>query len=216
MTPLLQVNKALSLTLIRFVTSCLIVGCIKPYTIKSARQFTSGRMMMGKLWGFTAFWKEGSVSTVYPCCVIIHKLANFHFVTVIELYYHIYASGTFFTCYLPVGIWGCFTFSRGYLPAKHFFRSRQNPILKISNFPANSGKVRYPNEKVPSAYITRRPERECAILVDPPRASTKGYSTRLRLVDILRYLSLAGKISANISLSHAGRRTIYMVKLGDF
>ena len=31
-----------------------------------------------------------------------------------------------------------------------YSRSRQNPILKISNFPANSGKVRYPNEKVPS------------------------------------------------------------------
>ena len=51
-----------------------------------------------------------------------------------------------------------------------YSRSRQNPILKISNFPANSGKVRYPNEKVPSAYITRQPERESAILVDPPRA----------------------------------------------
>ena len=34
----------------------------------------------------------------------------------------------------------------------------------------NSGKVRYPNEKAPSAYITRQPERESAILVDPPRA----------------------------------------------
>ena len=31
-----------------------------------------------------------------------------------------------------------------------YSRSRQNPILKISNFPAISGKVRYPNEKVPS------------------------------------------------------------------
>ena len=35
-----------------------------------------------------------------------------------------------------------------------YSRSRQNPILKISNFPANSGKVRlYPNEKVPSVAI---------------------------------------------------------------
>ena len=51
----------------------------------------------------------------------------------------------------------------------------QNPIiLKRSNFPANSGKVRYPNEKVPSAYITRQPERESAILVDPPRAKALG------------------------------------------
>ena len=55
-----------------------------------------------------------------------------------------------------------------------YSRSRQNPILKISNFPANSGKVRYPNEKVPSAYITRQPERESAILVDPPRAKALG------------------------------------------
>ena len=47
----------------------------------------------------------------------------------------------------------------------------QNPIiLKRSNFPANSGKVRYRNEKVSSAYITRQPKRESAILVDPPRA----------------------------------------------
>ena len=51
-----------------------------------------------------------------------------------------------------------------------YSRSRQNPILKISNFPANSGKVRYPNEKVPSVAIPHRPAREMAILVDPPRA----------------------------------------------
>ena len=48
-----------------------------------------------------------------------------------------------------------------------YSRSRQNPILKISNFPANSGKVRYPNEKVPSVAIAHRPAREMAILVDP-------------------------------------------------
>ena len=49
--------------------------------------------------------------------------------------------------------------------------SRQNPILKISNFPANSGKVRYPipNEKVPSVAIAHRPAREMAILVDQLR-----------------------------------------------
>ena len=54
-----------------------------------------------------------------------------------------------------------------------YSRSRQNPILKISNFPANSGKVRYPNEKVLSVAIAlaHRPAREMAILVDPPRAN---------------------------------------------
>ena len=55
-----------------------------------------------------------------------------------------------------------------------YSRSRQNPILKISNFPANSGKVRYPNEKVPSVAIAHRPAREMAILVDPPRAKALG------------------------------------------
>ena len=59
-----------------------------------------------------------------------------------------------------------------------YSRSRQNPILKISNFPANSGKVRYPNEKVPSVAIAHRPAREMAILVDPPRAKALGGSTK--------------------------------------
>ena len=54
------------------------------------------------------------------------------------------------------------------------FEGQNLIILKRSNFPANSGKVRYPNEKVPSAYITRQPERESAILVDPPRAKALG------------------------------------------
>ena len=59
-----------------------------------------------------------------------------------------------------------------------YSRSRQNPILKISNFPANSGKVRYPNEKVPSVAIAHRPAREMAILVDPPRAKALGDQLR--------------------------------------
>ena len=54
------------------------------------------------------------------------------------------------------------------------FEGQNLIILKRSNFPANSGKVRYPNENVPSAYITRQPERESAILVDPPRAKALG------------------------------------------
>ena len=61
-----------------------------------------------------------------------------------------------------------------------YSRSRQNPILKISNFPANSGKVRYPNEKVPSVAIAHRPAREMAILVDPPRAKALGDHHQLR------------------------------------
>ena len=72
-----------------------------------------------------------------------------------------------------------------------YSRSRQNPILKISNFPANSGKVRYPNEKVPSAYITRRPERESAILVDPPRAKALGHQLRNIPLDFVSWISSA-------------------------
>ena len=63
-----------------------------------------------------------------------------------------------------------------------YSRSRQNPILKISNFPANSGKVRYPNEKVLSVAIAlaHRPAREMAILVDPPRAKALGDRDQLK------------------------------------
>ena len=61
-----------------------------------------------------------------------------------------------------------------------YSRSRQNPILKISNFPAKCGKVRYPNEKVPSVAIgiAHRPAREMAIIVDPPRAKALGDNPR--------------------------------------
>ena len=90
-------------------------------------------------------------------------------------------------------------------PQITYSRSRQNPILKISNFPANSGKFRYPNEKVPSACITRRPERESAILVDPPRAKALGHQLRNIPLNFVSWISsLAGKISADSSLSRTG------------
>ena len=70
-----------------------------------------------------------------------------------------------------------------------YSRSRQNPILKISNFPANSGKVRYPNEKVPSVAIAHigphRPARGMAILVDPPRAKALGDQLRDNPLDFV-------------------------------
>ena len=72
-----------------------------------------------------------------------------------------------------------------------YSRSRQNPILKISNFPANSGKVRYPNEKVPSAYTTRRPGRKSAILVDPPQAKALGHQQRNIPLDFVSWISSA-------------------------
>ena len=81
-------------------------------------------------------------------------------------------------------------------PQITYSRLRQNPILKISNFPANSGKVRYPNKKIPSAYITRRPEREST--------SSRGYPP-------LSFPGGAGKVSADSSLSRTGRRTIYLL-----
>ena len=76
-------------------------------------------------------------------------------------------------------------------PQITYSRSKQHPILKISNFPANSGKVRYPNEKVPSAYITRQTERESAILVDPPRAKALGHQLRNVPLDFVSWISSA-------------------------
>ena len=76
-----------------------------------------------------------------------------------------------------------------------YSRSRQNPILKISNFPANSnsGKVKYPNEKVPSVAIAvaHRPAREMAILVDPPRAKALGDQLRDNPLDFVSWISPA-------------------------
>ena len=74
-----------------------------------------------------------------------------------------------------------------------YSRSRQTPILKvkISNFPANSGKVRYPNEKVPSVAIAHRPAREMAILVDPPRAKALGDQLRDNPLDFVSWISPA-------------------------
>ena len=72
-----------------------------------------------------------------------------------------------------------------------YSRSRQNPILKISNFPANSGKVRYLNEKVPSVAIAHRPAREMAILVDPPRAKALGDQLRDNPLDFVSWISPA-------------------------
>ena len=75
-----------------------------------------------------------------------------------------------------------------------YSRSRQNPILKISNFPANSGKVRYPNEKLKSTiggYIAHRPAREMAILVDPPRAKALGDQLRDNPLDFVSWISPA-------------------------
>ena len=89
------------------------------------------------------------------------------------------------------GFEGVLPFPETIFPQIAYSRSRQNPILKISNFPANSGKVRYPNEKVPSAYITRRPERESAILVDPPRAKALGHQLRNILLDFVSWISPA-------------------------
>ena len=70
-----------------------------------------------------------------------------------------------------------------------YSRSRQNPILKISNFPANSGKVRYPNEKVPSVAIAHRPAREMAILVDRPRAKALGDHLRDNPLDFVSWMA---------------------------
>ena len=79
----------------------------------------------------------------------------------------IYASGTFFLLSSPGrGFEDDLPFPETIFSQITYSRSRQNPLLKRSNFPANSGKVTYPNEKVPSGYITRRPERESAIIVD--------------------------------------------------
>ena len=96
------------------------------------------------------------------------------------------------------GFEGVLPFPEAIFPQITYSRSRQNPILKISNFPANSGKVRYPsgkvrypNEKVPSAYITRRPERESAILVDPPRAKALGHQLRDIPLDFVSWISPA-------------------------
>ena len=74
-----------------------------------------------------------------------------------------------------------------------YSRSRQNPILKISNFPANSGKVRYPNEKVLSVAIAlaHRPAREMAILVDPPRAKALGDQLKDNPLDFVSWISPA-------------------------
>jgi len=125
-------------------------------------------------------------------------------------------------------------FPEAIFPQITYSRSRQNHVPKISNFPANSGKVRYPilfalyfhallersllnlivhylytvlhcgkhlnfsfflsffffpNEKVPSAYITRRPERESAILVDPPRAKALGHQLRDIPLDFVSWIS---------------------------
>ena len=68
-----------------------------------------------------------------------------------------------------------------------YSRSRQNPILKISNFPANSGA----NEKVPSVAIAHRPAREMAILVDPPRAKALGDQLRDNPLDFVSWISPA-------------------------
>ena len=67
----------------------------------------------------------------------------------------------------------------------------ENMPLKISNFPANSGKVRYPNEKVPSVAIAHRPAREMAILVDPPRAKALGDQLRDNPLDFVSWISPA-------------------------
>ena len=99
----------------------------------------------------------------------------------------IYAPGTLFLLLSPGRDLRVFCL----FPQITYSRSRQNPILKISNFPANSGKVRYPNEKVPSAYITRRPERESAILVDPPRAKALGHQLRNIPLDFVSWISSA-------------------------
>ena len=73
-----------------------------------------------------------------------------------------------------------------------YSRSRQSPILNISNFPANSGKVRYPiNEKVPSVAIAHRPARKMAILVDPPRAKALGDQLRDNPLDFVSWISPA-------------------------
>ena len=71
-----------------------------------------------------------------------------------------------------------------------YSRSKQNPIsiLKISNFPANSGKVRYPNEKVPSVAIAHRPARKMAIIVDPPRAKALGDQLRDNPLDFVSWI----------------------------
>ena len=89
------------------------------------------------------------------------------------------------------GFEGVLPFPEIIFPQITYSRSRQNPILKISNFPASSGKVRYPNEKVPSAYITRRPEQESAILVDPPRAKALGHQLRKIPLDFVSWISSA-------------------------
>ena len=89
------------------------------------------------------------------------------------------------------GFEGVLPFPEAIFPQITYSRSSQNPILKISNFPANSGKVRYPKEKAPSAYITRRPERESAILVDPPRAKALGHQLRDIPLDFVSWISSA-------------------------
>ena len=109
-------------------------------------------------------------------------------------YLDIYASGTLFLL-LRISRSGfevVLPFPETIFPQITYSRSRQNPILKISNFTANSGKVRYPNEKVPSAcIITRRPDRESAILVDPPRAKALGHQLRNIPLDFVSSISSA-------------------------
>ena len=113
------------------------------------------------------------------------------------------------------GFEGVLPFPETIFPQITYSCSRQNPILKISNFPANSGKVRYPNEKVPSACITRRPERESAILVDPPWAKALRHQLRDIPLDFVSWISSAifpwRERYRQSSLSRTGRRTIYIV-----
>ena len=76
-----------------------------------------------------------------------------------------------------------------------YSRSRQNPILKISNFPANSGKVRYRNEKVPSVAIAHRPAREMAIFGTNivTRTISRNVSTRCELRQLKLKLDVVEK-----------------------
>ena len=77
-------------------------------------------------------------------------------------------------CYIYIYIYIRLRYLIPVVISRSGFEGQNLIILKRSNFPANSGKVRYRNEKVPSAYITRQPKRESAILVDPPRAKALG------------------------------------------
>ena len=96
----------------------------------------------------------------------------------------IYASGTFFLLSSPGrGFEDDLPFPETIFSQITYSRSRQNPLLKRSNFPAN--------DKVPSVYITRRPERESAIIVDPPRAKALGHQLRNIPLDFVSWISSA-------------------------